>query len=276
MSSTRNKGAKEGDRRRKIGGSAFSIVELLVAVAVLAVLVTLLTGAFSLFSQVAATTSRRLETGKQARTVFDRLAIDLDLAVNNRGVVIEFLKNQGLGGEASSQNDALLMLANVRSQSSDSRLAVVGYGVGTYQNKGEDFSLGVLHRYTAPFSWDDDTKKLALPEDAEAQPMAEGVLRFELAFVNDAGQIVVEIPTDEEEREEFMSTLKSVVCTIVTLDEQSLRKLDDSQRTSLAQRFRDAEAGKMPLEEWQKVNLSDLPQPVAENIRFHQRYFRLK
>lgn len=274
MKSTRSRGSEGIGSRR--GASAFSLIELLVAVAVLAALVTLLTGAFSLFSQVAATSSKRLETGKQARAAFDRLAIDLDLAVKNRGVAIEFFKNQGLGGEASGLNDAILALVNARSQSAESRLALVGYGAADYRNQGEDFTMGVLQRYTAPFLWGDDTKTIVLPANAEAQPMAEGILRFELAFVNDAGQIVVDIPAGAADRKEFASGLQSVICTIVALDEETLRKLTDTQRRSLVERFRDAEPGKTPLGDWQQVSLADLPQPVRENIRFHQRYFRLK
>lgn len=277
MISTQNKGFSGGmPRLEKTFISAFSVLELLVAVAVLAVLVIMLTGAFSVFSHFATTTDRRMETDKQARTAFDRLATDLESAVNKRGVTVEFFKNQGLGGASAGLNDAILMLANVRSQSPDSRLAVVGYGVDAYQNEGEDFTHEVLQRFITPFLWDDDTKNISLSGNIEAQPMAEGILRLELAFVNDAGQIVVDIPENAEEQKAFINSLKSVICAIVILDEQSLRKLDDSQRQSLVGRFRDAVAGKTPLEDWQNVSLEGFPQPVLENIRFHQRYFRLK
>lgn len=260
-------GLQEGSRR------AFTIIELLVGFAILAVLVTLLLSVFSNFSQVTTSANRQMEVDKQSRTIFDRMAFDIGSAINSGNVRMIFKKNEFLPGGAASNNDAFVLLADAKSPSPDGRLAKVGYAVGPYTDPTvTDMTVQTVLRYVQPFGWDDDTTTIEITDNKYAQPIAPGIIRFELSFVKD-GQIVATPPAGD--LTDFYEGLEAIICTVATVDENVLQKLTPSERTAMAGLLQDDPDGK-PLQRWQAVNLSAFPKAAVPSLRFHQRYFQLK
>ncbi len=260
---------------------AFTILELLVGFAVLAVLVTLLTAAFSNFSQMASTSTRRMEVNKQPRAMFDRLGFDIGSAVNSGGIRMEFRKNETLPERGASKNDALILLTDAKSPDATGRMANVGYAVGPYRDRSRNIEVDTVMRYVQALRWSDDTTKIDVSNaktdspPISAQPIAPGILRFELSFAMQNGDILARPPTDSEALDEFYENLASVIVTVATLDEDSLQKLTASERASIVNRLNDVVDNQPILPVWQAVDFSGLP-PVKQGLKFHQRYFRVK
>lgn len=260
-------------------GGAFTLIELLVGLAVLSLLVTVLLAVFSNFSQVTSNASKRIESNKQSRGIFDRLAFDFGSVVTSGGVQMEFLKNQPLPNGVASQNDSLVLLTDARTRDAGSRLAKIGYGVGPYETRSRNMTLDTVLRYTEPFGWADDTTSIEITNGADAQAIAPGILRFELAFVDKEGNITSAPPAGASTSEvvrEFHKNLAAVICTVATLDEDSLQKISEADRDVIVTRLGDAVNGVAPLSLWQQVDFTDLPGAITRGIRFHQRYFRLQ
>ncbi len=255
------------------------MIEVLVGIAVLTVLTTLLATAFSSFTRVTSNSNQRIEVNKLTRAVFDRMAFDLGSAVTTGGVHPDFRKNQKLPTGSDSRNDAMVLLTNAKTGDPDGRLAKIGYGIGNYDDQSRDMSIRTLLRYTEPFGWDDDTTLIEVTNGAAAQPIAPGVLRFELAFVDRNGDVLAGPPAgnaDSTAVREFYDNLESLICTVATLDPDSLQKLTDAQLTSIVNRLGDATDGDPPLANWQGEQFEDLPDPVAQGLRFHQKYFPIQ
>ena len=248
---------------------AFTLVEVLVSCSVMMVLLIILAGATSNFSNLIILSNTRLETGKQARAVFDRLNFDLNSAINHGGVSLKFLKNQKLLGPATTTlNDAIVLLASAKSTSADSRMAKIGYEVNEQTNASKGFVEETLTRCVEPFLWTDSTSALAISNAAARQTLAPGVFRLELAFLKKDGTIVAAAPPSDE--------IKAVICAVAVLNEDVLARLKDSERKTLADSLPDAVDGSAPLAQWNLANLGSMPSGVVQNVRFHQRFFYLK
>ncbi len=275
---------------------AFTMIEVLVGFAVLAAVVTLLLTVFSNFSQVTATSNRRIETNKQPRAMFDRMALDLGSAVTSGGVRMIFKKDSALPGGEPGKNDALILLTDAKNDVVGSRLTKIGYAVGPNEKQvpgGTKVESDTVLRYVESFGWGDDTTTVSLANDqgsnpvllttnARSQPIGLGILRFELSFVNRDGQIIAEPPPEGNseairlERAVFYKNLSAIICTVATLDEESLLKLGDGERKAIVNRLDNAVNNESPLERWQAVDLASFPQLARQGLRFHQRYFRLQ
>jgi len=258
---------------------AFTLIEVLVGFAVLAAVVTLLLSVFSNFSQITSTSNRRIETNKQPRAMFDRMAFDIGSAVSSGGVNIVFKKNEALPSGTSPKNDALILLTDAKNRDPQSRMAKIGYSVGPYQDQTRNMVVETVLRYVEPFGWGDDTSAIGITSSADAQPIAMGILRFELAFVNRDGKILAgppPAPADSDQMREFYENLSAIICTVATLDEDSLQKLTPTERDAIVNRLDDAVDNQAPLAVWQSIDFANLPLPARQGLRFHQRYFRLK
>jgi len=259
--------------------AAFTIIELLVGFAVLMILVTLLLSAFSNFTDLTTNSKNRSDLGKFSRTMFDRMTFDVNSAVTSGGVRMDFRKNAVLPGGTASKNDVLVLLAEAKTGDPAGRMAKIGYAVGPYEDQSRGITIQSVLRYTEPFLWSSDTTTIELASSTGAQPVAPGIIRFELAFVNRNGDTVAAPPAPgatEAEVRAFHRNLASIVCTVATLDEDSLQKLTPAQRDEITNRLVDATNGQSPLALWQAVDFSDLPRPVQQGVQFHERYFLLK
>lgn len=243
------------------------MIELLVSCAVLALLVTVLASTFSNFIGVASTSGKRLETNNQMRTVFDRMSFDLASSIRTGGVKVKFNKNAQVSGVSETKNDSMSFLTDARTKS-NSRMARVGYEVSSDKNLATNVSFLSLYRGVDIFSWDDNAGSVALTNAADWQSLGRGVFRMELSFLKTDGSLVAAEPSEEE--------LAAVICSTASLDEASLSKLTDDEKSSLIEALPDAPDGALPLSNWTEDKFSSLPVFVRQNVRFSQRQFYLK
>lgn len=253
-----------GDGRTR----AFTLIEVMVSCAVLAVLVALLSSTFSNFAGLTSSSGRRIETGNQIRTVFDRMAFDLSSAVREGGVEIRFAKNARVIGGLATVNDSMELLTDARSTSASSRLARVGYEVAEDENPAVAKPLQSLFRCVEPFLWTDDTGDAGLTANAERQPLGRGVFRMELSFLKTDGSLVAAPPSADE--------IAAVVCSTAWLDGATYGQLPDGTAEALAAALPDAVDGALPLSNWSADRFAAFPPAVGRNVRFHQRQFYLK
>lgn len=265
----RPRGGRQTRRETDGGEEGFTLIEILVASAVLALLVALLASTFSHFAGVTSTSGKRLETSNQIRTVFDRMAFDLRSSVRNAGMTISFLKNKQATGGTTTVNDAISFLVDARTTSPQSRFARVGYEVSDETFSPDGTPPTSLMRCLEPFYWTDNAATPALTSNADRQVFGRGVFRFELSFIRTDGGIVADPPASS-------SDISAVVCTTASLDESTFAKLTEAQRSQLVNAFPDSVNGSLPLSAWAHTSLSGLPIPVTQHVRFNQRVFKLQ
>lgn len=142
---------------------AFTLLEILVAMTVLAVIVVLMAQVFAGVSSNASMSSMRLQENSDVRNAMDRVAFDLEAMVRGGNTVPVFNSNANGGGDG---NDAIAFLSNVRAMSGTtySRLAEIGYFIAPASSDttllpAEAALLGtqpVLMRANTPVEWTTD------------------------------------------------------------------------------------------------------------------------
>lgn len=246
---------------------AFTMIELLVSCAVLALVVTVLASTFSQFVGLTSNSGRRLESYNQMRSVFDRISFDLASCIRNGAVVMEFRKNQQAANGADTRNDSMSFLTDARTSGASSRFARVTYEVFSDENTATARKLFSLYRGVNPFLWTDNTRDMKIA-GTDWQPLGRGVFRMELSFLKTDGTLVANPPPQDE--------IAAVICSTASLDESSLGKLSEGQIEELISLLPDAEDGVLPVSNWTAGKVSSLPPFVTQNVRFAQRQFFLK
>lgn len=249
-------------------GRGFSIVEILVACGVLAILVTILASAFSGFASLASSSGGRLEVNNQVRAAFDRLAFDLGSRIWNDDVQLDFRKNATISGGGVSNNDSLVLLVDARSTEVASRFARIGYEIGRETDAASGIAGDGLLRRVEPFWWSDDLLNASLTSAAVRQLLGGGIFRMEISFLKRDGTVVASPPPQDD--------ISAVIVSTAALDERTLSKLSVDQLSSLAQELPDAVDGKLPMAEWRPEGFVSVSRAVAQGVRFHQRYFYLR
>jgi len=250
------------------GVIAFTLIEVLVSCAVLSIMVALLAAAFTNFSGVTASSGKRIETSNQTRTVYDRLAFDLEASIRKAGVDITFLKNQQASGNGSTKNDSLYLLTAARTSDPAARMARIAYEVEEDENKAIGKKFPSLFRVAEPYLWGDNAADIKVTSLAEKQSMGRGVFRFELSFLTTDGRIVANPPASKD--------LAVVICSTASLDERTLGQMSDSDVARLVAILPDSEDQKLPLATWSPALFTGFPTSVIQSVRFNQRQFYLK
>ncbi|MEI6562441.1 MAG: prepilin-type N-terminal cleavage/methylation domain-containing protein [Verrucomicrobiota bacterium] len=145
---------------------AFSLVELLVAMAVLMLLIALITQLFNSAQAVIGLGNKHMDADAQARALFDRMAIDFGQMVKRPDVAC-FLKSSTEGRDQSGQviypkqlqpgNDQLAFYSQVPgfypSSGSQSPVSVVAYRVNADATTNPNPSFNKLQRLGAGLVW---------------------------------------------------------------------------------------------------------------------------
>jgi len=283
--------------RAEIGGSgrpgAFTLVEVLVALAVLSLLV-LLVGQLMVNANSTITASRkRIDALGQARAVFDRMTMDFAGRLRREDVDASFEKHPG--DDSMAFYSATRGLYPSQSATADTRvLSVVGYRVSR-DSKGRPR----LERGARGLSWSDmvftpvlsgvQKQRFTTPNSLPAidvgsgpgnyQVLSDSVVRMEISYLlkadatHSSPRLAAGLPADVRD-------ISAVVVTIAVLDEQSRKLVGDYDLLQGA--FPDAEDGVDPLAVWSGlVNSIDfarkagIPLPAAQSVRLYQRYFPL-
>ena len=281
----------------------FTLVELMVTTAILALLVLFVTSLFNSAATITTLGNKRMDADAQARQLLDRMAIDFAQMVK-RDDVDFFAKGtvapNSVGG-AMSGNDRIAFYSAVPgyypSTGSQSPVSLVGYRInaaaGTALNKMERLGVGLVWNGVSTA----DTPVVFLPltigpsasspagnwpqatSSATSDPthyelIGPQVFRFEYCYVLTDGTRPITPPSST-------SGIAAIIVDIAMIDPKSNVLISNSQLTALAGQLDDYSAGMTPgqlLALWQSkldANTSALPRPAVSAIRLYERQFYL-
>jgi prepilin-type N-terminal cleavage/methylation domain-containing protein len=271
--------------------NGFTLTELLVVVALLAVVMTITVEISRRALDQIAVTSGRIATDKVATTTFDQISYDLGQRLLRDETTVRVVKRAKESAENKAGNDELVMMTirpgyPLLATTADRQASTVHYRVENH--KLIQASSG--YQFGAPGTPPDPTKgtlKLfglpaAGPADLPAdwfRTLVPGIIRIEYGVIlkGGSGQVSVDIPAD-------FKTVEAVVVTLVVLEPYRTRMLTDTQRERIASEFPDAVNGKLPLAEWSKaerelvdrISVSEVPRAALRHVRVYQRCISLR
>ena len=277
--------------------NGFTVVEILVSVAVLVVLVLLLSRLFSSAAAVTTAGNKRMDSDAQIRPLFDRMAVDFSQMVK-RSDVDYYLKSSA---NPQPGNDQIAFYCAVSgyypSNGSQSSISVVSYRINsssgsTRFNKLERMAKGLVWNgvsttdmpvvflpLTISSTWPAATNGNS---DSDYELIGPYVFRFEYYFLLKNGDLS-DTPWDTSVGHSSVAGMKDVAAIsfcIATIDPKSRVLLSDSELTTLAGRLPDFStsmtAGGL-VSQWQAAldATTDMPRPAVSAIRLHERYFYL-
>jgi type II secretory pathway pseudopilin PulG len=291
--------------RRSPRLQAFTVVELLVAMAVLVTLSLFLVQAVSLMSQAVTINTNKLDSAAQARLFFDRLALDLGARPRRSDLGMVFTKN-GTAGNTPGANDTL-QFYSVDAYAGARQVSWISYQIvptssGTafipaYSlERGSNGSLwSGTSSTTLPVSWVGGNPatwvvSAPVPIASNYVLMASGIFRLEFCFLvnngvtssytNGSGNASTSPPTPAVITPTY-SNVTALVVGVAVLDSQNLGLLKSLNSTSigtLSGDFQDTAEGDDPLTDWNKQMAkssfaSGIPAQVVKNIRLYERTF---
>lgn len=254
----------------------FTLLELLVALAVVGVVLTTSATITSHALSIHRTARSRLDAERTASTVCGQLRGDLAARVRRAEAPVRFTKRPG--------NDTLTLLTARRgiplqAPTADRRVTIASYRVADHRLERAAAGLAFGDDPAARPSLDRGTLALLEfpaegpepPADDAFQPLAPAVFRLELSFLltGTNSKPAAQPPADPAD-------VAAVVVTLATLDPARRRMLDDAQLERLAGRFPDAADGSHPAGRWSEAaaslvrELPDFPREPLQRVRVHQ------
>jgi prepilin-type N-terminal cleavage/methylation domain-containing protein len=235
----------EMTRRQSLG---FTLVEMMAAVAVMAVVMVLLSQLVGSISRIIDFSKRRMDAVSQLAFALDRIDADLRRAVQRRDLLPYLAKHPG--------NDEWRFYSQVPGYGGDRTLSIVSYFVGTWDGESQALNRGASGRdwsgvQSVVFSTADTAGAPAFdPQDN--QVLAPAVYRFEIGFVNAATGNYVEAPAQAD-----WSDVSGVVVVLAAIDDANRKLLGSSGETAIQKATGWLEdfpaAGPSPAAQWQAV-----------------------
>lgn len=280
-------------------GCAFTIVELLVAMAILGLIVVLATQMVSLLQQTVRTSTQASDCDIEAHQVFRRLRTDIDNLIQRADVF--YASSDGsplfLSSPASpltgAKDSFLNFYAFVPGYEGNRSVAQVAWRV----NENEDGKLQ-LERGVAGTFYNGGTRRLELfPTSAsptlapinevDYQVIGTGVFRFEIGYVYEENsgtgsqwRVSGTLPPSKS-----LKDVSSLFIRMVLMDSKALELLTNAQTTTISNKFPSLAAQGEPLdvlaESWKEViengSLTDngLPSGLTTGIHVYERIFPL-
>lgn len=284
-------------------GQAFTLIEVLVATAVLALLVLLIASILQSGSVVISGSRKHLGADAEAREVFSQFG--MDLARKPRRADLDVL--------LSASNNALFFYSEAPGFPSTSdprqfnKLSLVGYRVNdaaqlerlgkgltwdappflTYAAQPPATNSAPLAASTIPGMWGltvGSAPVHADGADANYHLLAKGVFRLFYCFQKTDGSLIL-APSFDPTRGKLAET-SALILTLAVLDEESRRPLSDLSKLATAlptPTQSDLAAGRLPAEVWQAslnnnaqfASDAGIPATAAARVRIYQRTFPL-
>lgn len=268
---------------RRTPARGFTLVELLVATAVLAVLAVILTQVVGHTSTAVRQSKRIVDTAAQAQLAFEVIGRDLSGMILRPDVPVDFEigpQNGSFVRFFTEQQAPLDVVAPPITLASSREVSLVGYRLTDQDG---------LQRGAVPILWErsiftaggiDD---LELEYVLEGQPgdtapvydtLAPGVIEVAIRYLDSQGQVRADWPGPAE--------AQAVAVTLAILDRESLRLLDQGPG-QLAGAFNSGVEN--PRQSWTQIaNWQDsgraleqlaLPRPALTSVRIYERVFPL-
>jgi prepilin-type N-terminal cleavage/methylation domain-containing protein len=266
----------------------FTLVEVMVAMAVLSLIIVMLSQIFSTTVLATSYSQRRMEATRQARAVLDTMRQDLANLVVENGAATVFAKADG-------QNSKLVFVTYRRGPlgATEPRFMSISYSLdGTQMQVTRSYSL-------IPWNTVDLMTNALSPATPVSQVVAEGALRFEVVVLLDNGNVVPLTAagpwidttwpgiTDMQGFSELHMAgtiadpanpkVRALTVAVASVDEKSLRLPNAG---NIATVLISPTAGQTPFEAWFGVidqgGLSACPRPAVAALRVLQRTFPLQ
>lgn len=288
---------------------AFTLIEMLVSVSVLALLVVFVSQLTTTATQSITTASKRTDADRAARLVLDRISTDITRMVKRSDIDYSFIKHPG--------NDALAFVAETAgfydlapAPPSYSRRRATSALIA-YQAAAASSALSTidLRRLARGLVWADETEdtaaystlpflpvkivgtpgmysnllKLYDPENPEFKVISDQVFRFEYSFLLKNGKVSVDPWIPDAPYSHSSTTIgdvSAIIITVASLDSVSRVVAGDMMKLSFA--LPDAVSGSDTASRWNDViNKKDAARPfpppsssqlAASAVRVYQRY----
>jgi len=273
-----------GRASRHASREGFTLIEILVSFAVLALILVLTSQFISDTTTIIQHDNRRMDAFAAARAVLDRLSLDWD---NRAGASSASPAYDKIAGD-----DALSFYSRTPAYEGGDRSVPshVGYRMRSHPVHGR-----ALERAAIGENWFDGATPVAFPptpdvaiDETEFSRTGQGIIRFELGFlVVDTGtgawtwRVAPPAPGSAE-------SLRAIVAFLVSVDSVSIQTIPASDRTgllnNLAAQFPDSGDLTNPAEVWEAVaanapalaQAANVPLPVAQSIRVFQRLLTIE
>ena len=290
-------------------GGAFTIVELMVSIAVLILLLLLVTQLINSAASVTTGGNKRMDADSQARLVFDRMAVDFSKIVNRTDVDYYLNKTTGNDQMAFYSQATGYYPSGLSNSTPKSNVSLVGYRING-DNQLERLGKGLIwNGVTSSTSGASGLSSSDMPivflprtlvgtwpniagngSDPDYQVIGEQVFRMELCFLlksftdlggNSQPAILSETAWDTRQGHtaaDGLADVSAVVVTIAVLDTTSRNIVKPAELNTAAAKFADFDGVMAPAKAWQAtVDGGDLglPQAAASQVRIYQRYFYL-
>ena len=276
---------------------AFTIVELIVAFAVLTLVIIFVTRLFNTATAITTIGNKRMDADAQARQLLDRMAIDFWQMVK-RSDIDYYLKSPG---NAQTGNDQIAFFTQVTgyypSTGSQSPISLVSYRVNSINtaaafNKLERMGKGLVWNGVSPSNvpivflpltintnWPSATNAVAEPDYEVLGPQ---VFRLEYFYLLKNGN-VSDTPWETSAGHTSVSGMQDVAAiavSIAVIDPKSKILLSDAQISTLAGKMNDFVPSMRPgelLTQWQSVldGTTGMPRSSISSIRLYERLFPL-
>ena len=274
---------KENLAFQKGGRGAFSLVEVLVAMAVflfMAVMVASITGGVS---RIAGQSQRRMSVDGSVRQSLSRISADFSRAIIRSDLPFRIEKKSG--------NDSLIFLAAAEGYSSGRGITMLGYQVANESlQRGAEATTWTSNgssalSFTSVANAATSKSYLSI-DSANYEILESDIFRMEIAFLMGDGSIKSTVGTNAGGTSyiaSFASTartvssdaIRAVIVTVAAVDSRARALMTPSEYSQLADKFSDATPGSDPLTTWKGYLTNSavvLSQPVREGIRIYQRY----
>ncbi|MFZ4773757.1 MAG: PulJ/GspJ family protein [Terrimicrobiaceae bacterium] len=288
------------DARALLRVSGFTILELLVAMAVLAMLVLMVSQLVQSGTAVIAGSRKNLGADAQAREVFGRFALDvaqmvkrpdLDAVFSDQpGNKKVFFYSESPGFASSATNLSTLSLVGYRVgpttgiERLGKGLPWSGSGGATFLTYTNPITTNALPASTMPGTWAAviGTAPDYDGTDADYHPLASGVFRVEYFFQKKDGTYTL-----VRDQSQGFRDVSAIVLSLAVLDGDSSKIATDTSK--LAEALPGPTAANLtnnilPAELWQDIvndsaafaSAAGIPQAAAARVRIYQRAFPLK
>jgi prepilin-type N-terminal cleavage/methylation domain-containing protein len=273
--------------------SAFTLVEILVSVAVLAMLIFLVSRLINSTATITTLAHKRMDGDGSARQLLDRIGIDLS-QMAKRADLDYFAKNtagpNSVGG-AMSGNDQIAFYSSVPgfSAGAPSPISLVAYRING-QNQLERMGKGLLWN-GAPSSsspvvflpltisgiWPAATDQTS---DTDYELIGPQVFRFEYYYLLNNGRLST-TPWNTGVGHTSVSGMQDVTAiavAIAMIDAKSKVLISPAQLAALTGNLNDFVPSMNPgdlLSQWQSTidGTSGVPRPALQGVRLYERYF---
>ncbi len=251
--------------------ASFTLVEMLVAVTVLALIMVFVVQFVSLASRSTINDGKKIEAVSQARQAFDRFGLDWNAHVSRGDVPVAFLKNGG--------NDEISFMTEMPSPDGSRSVAVVDYRIDT--------NSAQLERGISGYNWNGSglapftLTNLPSLQETNFQALSPGVFRMEFCLLSKASATNAPQywwPAGTSQISS-LTNVAAVLVAVAALDDASRKLITTNQLENLAAAFPDMETND-PVAAWQALlsqpnfaSAARVPLVVAQAVRVYERYF---